>query len=53
MKRVEAGQRMGALIFAVSVTFSVVWALSNYAHARPAESELSQAARLALAKSCS
>ena len=51
MKPVEAGQRMGAVLMAISITFSIVWALSSYA--RPAEADLSQAARLALQKSCS
>jgi len=53
MKPVEAGQRMGAVLMAISITFSILWALSSYAYARPAEADLSQAARLALQKSCS
>jgi hypothetical protein len=53
MKPVQAGQRMGALVMAISITFCFVWALANYAHAKPADSELSQAAKLALQKSCS
>jgi len=53
MKPVEAGQRMGAVLMAISITFSIVWAFSSYAYARHAEADLSQAARLALQKSCS
>jgi len=53
MKPVEAGQRMGAVLMAISITFSIVWALSSYSYARPAAADLSQAARLALQKSCS
>jgi len=53
MKPVEAGQRMGAVLMAISITFSMVWAFSSYAYARHAEADLSQAARLALQKNCS
>jgi len=38
---------------AISITFSIVWALSSYAYERPADAGLSQGAKLALQKTCS
>ena len=35
MKRIDARQHLGALIAAMGVTFSIVWALSSYAYATP------------------
>ena len=53
MKPVDTRQRIGAVAMALSVTFSIVWALSSYAYAKPAEAELSPAAKLVVLKSCS
>lgn len=53
MKRVETQQRLGAVAMALGITFSIVWALSSYAYAKPAETELSPAAKLVALKSCS
>ena len=52
MNPVEARQRVGAIAMAVSITFSIVWALSSYAYARPAAADLAPTAKLAH-KSCS
>jgi hypothetical protein len=49
MKTVDIGQHLAAAAMALSVTFSVVWALSSYAYAKPADARLAQ---LAEAKSC-
>jgi len=35
MKPIDGRQQLGALMVAVGVTFSVVWALSSYAYAPP------------------
>ena len=53
MKRVDAKQRIGAVAMALGVTFSIVWALSTYAYAKPGVGELSPAAKLTTPKSCS
>ena len=53
MKPVETKERVGAVAVALSVTFSIVWALSSYAYAKPAEAELSPAAKLVAQRSCS
>ena len=53
MTPIHAGQRVGAVAMALSITFSIVWALSSYAYARPVEAGLPQAAKLALPKACS
>ena len=53
MKPVEARERVGAVAMALGITFSIVWALSSYAYAKPAEAELSPAAKLVAQKSCS
>ena len=53
MKPVENQERVGAVAMALGITFSIVWALSSYAYAKPAEMELSPAAKLVAVKSCS
>ena len=53
MKQANAKQRIGAVAMALSVTFSIVWALSSYAYAKPSVAELSPAAKLTTLKSCS
>ena len=54
MKPVEAKGRAGAVAMAVSITFSIVWALASYAYERPAEAAFSQTvAKQAPLKACS
>jgi len=53
MKPVETKERMGAVAMALGITFSIVWALSSYAYAKPADADLSPAAKLVAQKSCS
>ena len=53
MKPVDTKERAGAVAMALGITFSIVWALSSYAYAKPAETELSPAAKLVAQKSCS
>jgi len=53
MKPVEIRERVGAVAMALGITFSIVWALAGYAYAKPAEGELSPAAKIVAQKSCS
>lgn len=54
MKPVDNRQRMGALAMAIGMTFSIVWALSSYAYAKPTDAEPSPAvAKLTRHKTCS
>jgi len=53
MKPAETKERVGAVAMALGITFSIVWALAGYAYAKPAEAELSPAAKLVAQKSCS
>ena len=53
MKPVETKERVGAVAMALSITFSIVWALSSYAYAKPVDAALSPAAKLVAQKSCS
>jgi len=53
MKPIETRERAGAAAMALGITFSIVWALSSYAYARPTDVELSPAAKLVAQKSCS
>ena len=53
MKPIETRERVTAVAMALGITFSIVWALSSYAYAKPADAELSPAAKLAAQKSCS
>jgi hypothetical protein len=53
MKPIETPERVGAVAMALGITFSIVWALSSYAYAKPAEADLSPAAKLIAQKSCS
>ena len=53
MKPVETQKRLGAVAMALGITFSIVWALSSYAYAKPTETELSPTAKLVALKSCS
>ena len=53
MKPVETQKRLGAVAMALGITFSIVWALSSYAYAKPTETELSPTATLGALKSCS
>lgn len=53
MKPVETRERIGAVAMALGITFSIVWALSSYAYAKPVDIELSPTAKLVAVKSCS
>ncbi|HEX9432745.1 MAG TPA: hypothetical protein VF936_08130 [Burkholderiales bacterium] len=54
MSAVDSKQRAGAMTLAISITLSIVWALSSYAYGEPPAAELSQtASKTAAAKSCS
>lgn len=53
MKPANNKERAGAVAVALGITFSIVWALSSYAYARPGDVELSPAAKLVAQKSCS
>ena len=53
MNPVDTRDRLGAVAMALGITFSIVWALSSYAYAKPVEAELSPAAKLVALKSCS
>jgi len=51
---VDSRQRAGAMTLAISITLSIVWALSGYAYGEPPAAGLSQtASKIAAAKSCS
>jgi hypothetical protein len=45
MKPVDRSQRFAAAAVAVSMTFSIVWALAAYAYERPAEQSFVTIAR--------
>jgi hypothetical protein len=54
MKRLDAKQQFGALMAAVGITFSIVWALSSYAYAAPPSAGLSPTAdRVVRVQACS
>jgi hypothetical protein len=54
MSAVDSKQRAGAMTMAISITLSIVWALSSYAYGEPPAAGLSQtASKIAAAKSCS
>ena len=54
MKPVDTKRRIGAVAMAISITFSIVWAMASYAYERPSESAVSQAAaKHAPLKACS
>jgi len=44
MKRVDAKQQLGALMVAMGITCSIVWALSSYAYAGTASGGFSPTA---------
>ena len=41
---VDAGRRAMAAALALSVTFSIVWAVAAYAHPKPADAQMAQSA---------
>lgn len=54
MKRVDARQQLGALMVAVGIAFSIVWALSSYAYGeRPSNGFSPTANRIVHARACS
>ena len=53
MKPIETQERIGAVAIALGITFSIVWALSSYAYAKPADVDLAPAAKLVAQKTCS
>lgn len=54
MKRVDARQQLGALMVAMGITFSIVWALSAYAYGEKPSAGLSPTAnRIGQARACS
>lgn len=53
MKKIEARQRAGAAAIALSVTFSIVWAVAAYAYGEPpVQGSAQSASRVVQAKSC-
>jgi len=54
MKPLDAKRQLSALTAAVGITFSIVWALSNYAYSATLSADVSPAAaRIAHARACS
>jgi hypothetical protein len=54
MSAVDSKQRAGAMTLAISITLSIVWALSSYAHGEPPAAGLARtASKIAVAKACS
>lgn len=53
MKRIEAKQQLVALIAAMAVTFSIVWALSGYAYSRPSSDASLTAKHVVVLRACS
>lgn len=54
MKRVDARQQLGALMVAMGITFSIVWALSSYAYGEKPSAGFSPTAnRIVQARACS
>ena len=54
MNAVDAKQRAGAMTMAISITLSIVWALSSYAYGGPPAAGLSNTAgKMLPAKTCS
>ena len=53
MKRIAARQQLAALMVAVGVTFSIVWALSSYAYAAPSADASLTAKRIVPLRACS
>ena len=54
MSSVDAKQRAGAMTMAISITLSIVWALSSYAYGGPPGAGLSEpVSKIAPAKTCS
>ena len=53
MKRIAGGQQLGALMAAIGVTFSIVWALSSYAYAAPPAGGALTAKQIVPLRACS
>jgi len=54
MKRVDAKQQLGALMVAMGITVSIVWALSSYAYGEKPSGGFSPTAnRIVQARACS
>lgn len=53
MKRIDARQQLGALMVAVGVTFSIVWALAAYAYATPSAGTALTAKQAVAVRACS
>jgi hypothetical protein len=53
MKRIDARQQLSALIAAMGVTFSIVWALSSYAYATPSSAPSLTAKHVVALRACS
>jgi hypothetical protein len=53
MSSVDIKQRAGAMMVAISITLSIVWALSSYAYRGPPPAGFSQLSKIAPAKTCS
>lgn len=53
MKRIDARQQLGALMVAMGVTFSIVWALSAYAYAAPSVGASLTAKQVVPLRACS
>lgn len=53
MKRIDARRQVGALMVAVGVTFSIVWALAGYAYAAPSAGAALTAKQIVPVRACS
>jgi hypothetical protein len=54
MSSVDIKQRAGAMMMAISITLSIVWALSSYAYRGPPPAGFSETvSKIAPAKTCS
>jgi hypothetical protein len=53
MKPIDARQQLGALMVAVGVTFSIVWALAGYAYAAPSAGASLTAKQIGPVRACS
>ncbi|HET7364127.1 MAG TPA: hypothetical protein VFJ70_11220 [Burkholderiales bacterium] len=53
MNRVDGTRQLAAMVVAVGVTFSIVWALSSYAYAAPSADAALTAKRIVPLRACS
>ncbi len=53
MKRIDGRQQLAALMVAVGVTFSIVWALADYAYAGPSAGASLTAKQIVPPRACS